>query len=508
MSEFESWQVEPAVAAGLEQLGWTAGAPEVRDIVPALTRGTNVLAVLPPVPAWAGPAAAGVLSGTLARKGRTLLLTAPAQVAEWGATLGALASQAGLRVEAARGPARASRRIKADALDVLVASPETAVTLLTRSSLDPERFTSIIFAWPEAWDADESITVLLQELPRDAQRVVLTSRADLADAYVERFARRALMFGVPSSDPTLPRDPETTTPIAAARTIAAPWASRATAVADLIEATDPTDATIWTVDARDHAMLRSALGGQSENIRLVMHGEPASGGTIICYDLPTLAQLHRFAPAEVTLVVPPGTESFVAQSVTHRRPVQLSTSSTALLTRDAGYRAEILAQLNAGDLDAALYAIAPLFERHEPQAVAAALFSLWRAVARPAAVPGSASADAATPVGGVATTKLWVGVGKKDEATVGDLVAVLVKEVGLDRTLVGRIELRDTFSLVEVPAAEAERVAQRLTGLTIRRRKVVARVDRGPGAPREGGFGGARGAPRSGGFGAPRGERR
>jgi ATP-dependent RNA helicase DeaD len=41
------------------------------------------------------------------------------------------------------------------------------------------------------------------------------------------------------------------------------------------------------------------------------------------------------------------------------------------------------------------------------------------------------------------------------------------------------VELRDAFSLVEVPAQDAERVASALNGTTIRRRRVTARVDRG-----------------------------
>jgi ATP-dependent RNA helicase DeaD len=81
------------------------------------------------------------------------------------------------------------------------------------------------------------------------------------------------------------------------------------------------------------------------------------------------------------------------------------------------------------------------------------------------------------------TAKLWIGAGKKDEATVGDFVAVLIKEAGMDRSRIGRIELRDTFALVEVPAEDAEGIAQRLVGLTIRKRKLSARVDRGRGGP-------------------------
>jgi ATP-dependent RNA helicase DeaD len=86
-----------------------------------------------------------------------------------------------------------------------------------------------------------------------------------------------------------------------------------------------------------------------------------------------------------------------------------------------------------------------------------------------------------------ATARVFVGIGKKDGATVNDIVAVLTKEVRVERGKIGRVELRDAFALVELPAQDAERVAGALNGTTIRRRRVTARVDRG--APT------ARGAP-------------
>ena len=82
-----------------------------------------------------------------------------------------------------------------------------------------------------------------------------------------------------------------------------------------------------------------------------------------------------------------------------------------------------------------------------------------------------------------ATARIYVGVGKKDGATVSDLVAVLTKEVRVDRGMIGRVELRDGYSLVELPAQEAEGIARALTGATIRRKRVTARVDRGPAKP-------------------------
>ena len=63
----------------------------------------------------------------------------------------------------------------------------------------------------------------------------------------------------------------------------------------------------------------------------------------------------------------------------------------------------------------------------------------------------------------------------------------------MPRESIGRIELRDGFSLIEVPAGDAERIARALSGATIRKKRLVARVDRG--AAR----GAARGAPARGG---------
>jgi ATP-dependent RNA helicase DeaD len=128
--------------------------------------------------------------------------------------------------------------------------------------------------------------------------------------------------------------------------------------------------------------------------------------------------------------------------------------------------------LETGKPDRALLTLAPLFERHDPAAVAAALFDLWTS---------SSPAEAPSRVPDIpATAKLFVGVGKKDGATANDFVAVLTKDLRVERGKIGRIELREAYSLIEIPAQDAEKVALALNGVTIRRRKVTARVDRGP----------------------------
>ncbi len=472
MTEQGDWGVAPTVVSALTTMGWTREAAVTAGGLQPARRGTSLVLVRPPSPAWVGPALAGVLEGAAERGGRTLCLAAPAMVPVLGALVARLAHATGLRHETALGPARAARRLRADQVDVLVCSPATALTLQGRSSLAPERVTALVLAWPDGWDADEALTLLLSDLPRDAQRIIFTAAPDQVDVLVERHARRAAIL----PEAPVPADAQAPT---ALRTVPTTWSGRAATIAALLEATDPEGAVVWTADASEHAALDAALGGA---LPLVTR-TPPEAAQVICHDLPDLATLAAMGPATtVTLVVPPGTEAYVARIAPERRPIHLPSTTSALLERDAGRRATITGAIDAPTLDAALYAIAPLFERHEPQRVAAALYTLWQAALVPAAAPirEAAPVRSATQVGaGAAMAKLWVGVGKKDEATPGDLVAVLVKEAGLDRTLIGRIELRDTFTLVEVPASEADRLATSLTGITIRRRKLIARVDRG-----------------------------
>jgi hypothetical protein len=59
-----------------------------------------------------------------------------------------------------------------------------------------------------------------------------------------------------------------------------------------------------------------------------------------------------------------------------------------------------------------------------------------------------------------------------------DLVGALVKECAVPREAIGKIEIRESFSLVELAAsADPERVAERLSGKTIRKRRLAVRMD-------------------------------
>ena len=467
MPSFEDLHLTPPVARALERLGWTPDDPALREAAATAARGHNLVLVAPPAPAYAVPALAGMLS-RLGGGMRGLLLGADAHLPEWGSLAAALGGE-GIRIQVARGTGRATRRLKAGEVDLLVTAPETALALLRRSALAPESVASVFFAWPESWQDAESLAPLMQDLNKDAQRILFTSAAERVADLVERYARRALTVGAPASG--TPQQ----APAGPVRTVAIPWERRAAALGDLVEIMDPASVVVWTVDRSRHGDIARALPPADPAVQVVS-GDAPTAAAVVAFDLPTAARLRQLLSAgEVVLLVPPGTERYVEGIASPRRPVRLPGAAEAVASEAASRRAAVARAIEERKTEAAMLTLAPLFERHDPTTVAAALFDLWTtAPANPAA---------AAPPEVPATTKIYVGVGRKDGATANDLVAVLTKELRVNREKIGRVELRDAYSLVELPAEEAERIAGALTGKTIRRKRVTARVDRGPAKP-------------------------
>ena len=457
---FEDLHLQPSIATALRDLGWTPDDHLAKDAAPTAARGHNLVATTPPVPAYAAPGLAGMINRL--ESGRYGLVLVPGlQLEEWGGLTHRLARGSNARVEVARGTARAMRRLRADSLDLLVTTPETALGLITRSALPMESVGSLLLAWPEMLLDEEAMTPLMQDLPKDAQRLVYTSEADRAPALLERYARKALTVGagtdITSSDPV--------------RTVATSWPGRVRALGEVIELLDPPALAVWTADRQYHSAIAEVAGSQPEPV--LTTGDAPPGVTVIAFDLPSGARLQQLrSSGEVVLLVPPGTEAYVARIAAKPRPLLLPGPVDQARSVEAARRATIVQAIENGQSNRALLTIAPLFERHDPTLVAAALYRLW-SESTPTAAP--AAPPAAQP-----TTRIWVGVGKKDGANPNELVAVLTKELGVDRSKIGRIELRDAYSLIELPAQEAEPVASALNGRTIRRKRVLARVDRGP----------------------------
>ncbi len=458
---------------------------------PTAARGNNVVAVTPPSPSYSAPLLAELL-GRLGQGRGGLLLTPPAEVESWGALVHAHSRASGLSVLVARGEARAMRQLRAGSVDLLIASPETALALLRRSALRPESLAAVVLAWPERLEEGDTLTQLMHDLPREAQRIVVTALADGAAALVERYARKALTLAVP--EPPKP-DAE---PAGTVRTVSVAWERRAGALGEIVELLDPASAVVWAADQRYADAIARALPIGGPDLQLVTGDAPVAD-LVIAFDLPTAGRLAQLRQSgHVVLLVPPGTGPYAARLAPAQRPLRLS-GALEVATREAAKRRGTIAEaIGAGDTTAALLTLAPLFERHDPTAVAAALYELWLARGAPApAAPAAAASPAAAPESSAA--RIWVGIGKKDGASANDFVGLMTKELRVARESIGRIELRDSFSLIEVPNGEAEGIARAMSGSTIRKKRLVARVDRGAartGAERGGARGGPRGSAR------------
>ena len=152
-------------------------------------------------------------------------------------------------------------------------------------------------------------------------------------------------------------------------------------------------------------------------------------------------------------------------------------------------RGRISRALAEGDLSGEFLILQPLFEAHSPAEVAAAVLSLARDTPQPAEITaGRGSQVQITSGPGAAWSRLFISVGSRDGVGPGDLVGAISGEAGVKGSQVGKIEVRDTFSLVEVEQGVAERVIRALNGTTLRGRSARVDYDRGS---RPGGRGGA-----------------
>lgn len=467
MPSLEELHILPSVSQALERRGWSADTPEMKETAPTAARGHNLVVVSAPVPVYATPALAGMLSRI--QPGRPALLIVPSvQLEEWGSVVFGLAKNSAFRVHVARGTSRAMRLLRAGATDLLIASLDTALALVSRSALRMETVDSLLLAWPELLPEEDSVTPLMQDLPREAQRIVYTSEAGRVDGLIERYARKALAVRSPVPQ-IAPRSP--------IRTVATSWSDRVQAVAETVELLDPTAFVVWTADRSQHEAIQRVLPEQQGGMEITTGQAPAAG-TIVAFDLPSPGRLAQLVESgEVILLVPPGTEDYVRRLTPNLRPLLLPGPVDAARSAEDQQRNTIRRTIADGSSSRSLLTLAPLFERYDATLVAAALLDLWQgsSTERPVAAP------IPEPSSGVA--KVYVGAGKKDGVTANDLVAILTKELRVDRTKIGRIELRDSYSLIELPAQDSERLAGQLNGTTIRRKRVTARVDRGATRP-------------------------
>lgn len=87
--------------------------------------------------------------------------------------------------------------------------------------------------------------------------------------------------------------------------------------------------------------------------------------------------------------------------------------------------------------------------------------------------------DSRRPRGDEKTVRIKIGFGRMSGVRPADLVGAIANEAGISGRDIGNIEMRNGFSLVEIPERSADAVVEALTGAKIRGQRVTVSRDRG-----------------------------
>jgi hypothetical protein len=419
------------------------GRPVVLVQPPAVERAAELWELLGEVTPRHGP---GVGPAVL------IICADHAAAAEWAT---AAPAPAPLRVHAVTGLTRSTRIIKERPVDVVAGAALDLTTLVQRAALKLDGVSTVVVAWPETLVAQgdtAALDALLAET-RDAPRVVLSWNPPALRDFLERHAPRALVVGALPVDERGALLPA----VARARYCVVPSLRRSVAVRDALDALHAVTPLVWQ-------------GGP-------IPAPEASGApdAVLCVRLPTRDELAALARVATPVVFVTGIQLPYLRSIATATPLELPSAADRARDRAAALRERIARLLTAGtdNVDAELALLDPLFERFDPAEVAAALLALLEE-------EGKGKGEGAAPPlpGAAGRVRVFVSVGRKDRAAAKDLVGALIREAGLAKQDIGRIEVRETFSLVELAAGAAERAVRGLTGVTIRGRRVAARLDR------------------------------
>ncbi|MGH7447318.1 MAG: DbpA RNA binding domain-containing protein, partial [Longimicrobiales bacterium] len=499
---FDDLGLSDAIVAAARAAGCERPTPLQAAAAQVLRRGSNVVLHASSgagiVAAFGMPLLDRLLSGDVPRatavpgaapgSGPRALVLAPTQrraelVAEG---LSSLAGATGLAVRAA------APGWSATGGDVLVTTPARALEGVETSELKLGGVQTLVItdaAGIFTLNGGGTLETLAPLVPRDAQRVITSAElTGEIERFIESHVRKALT--VPARPAAPPRTPETVASAGQIGYMMIEESAKPEVLARLLASVED-DALVFTRTAvRAERVLRDlSRRGIADGVRgirvlpFAAAGERAS--RVISYDVPFSAEELRAIHANG------GTVFITAAQRAHFRRIAGEVAFTAKHRRarvlDPGpldaFRNAVRAAIEAEDLESQLLVLEPLMDEHSAPEIAAALSALLRrrapaagttAAAAPAAVTGAPPAESTS--GGL--TRLFVSVGTRDNIRAGDLVGAITGEANIKGEQVGRVDIRESFSVVEVASAVAERVIRALNGTTMRGRSLRVDYDR------------------------------
>jgi ATP-dependent RNA helicase DeaD len=417
-----------------------------------------------------------------------------------------------VQIVAATSVGRAARLLRIRPPHIVAGSPEVLVGLLRSATLKLAAVRYVCIAW-----ADElvirggavGLETLMTELPKDAGRTVVTAELSPAvEELLERYARRARRVAVPATEGAPP------TPL---EYVSVAAHGRLGAVRRVLDEVDPVSAVVFARDTDSIRDVTEFLGGigyaNDESVRVGVSAAPGTALTVL-FDLPAsreeLREAAGAAQRAIALVQPRQLASLRALAAGGAvKPYTLPESGRRARENDARMRDEVRGVLDEAKFGRELLAIEPLLDEFDGIEIAAAALQLLERE-RQAHRTALAALPAATRDPGN-MVRLFITVGSRDNARAGDLVGAFANEGGVSSAEIGKVDVRESFSVIEVSANVADTLIEKMNGATIKGRRAVVRRDEGDrgGERKDRGDRGDRGArpPRDRGERSDRGDR-
>lgn len=498
MDSFEDLEVGPELVEALAAEGIERPTPLQEAAIPVLRKGNNLVLAAGPgsglLVAWLVPLLerAEPSDATLL----VLALTATREVAEHLAESAARLSSVSGHTVAALGSAWAVPQ----RAQVLFGTPPDVLAGIASGDLEVGAVQSLVVDQVQNIEGLEGLDVVervIAHLSPDSQRILTALPVGpTVEDFAGRHCKRALTLPAPdmTEPPHRGRVRFRVTP--------EPRETAALAVADELLAAGARHLLFFcrsedrAADLGDyltlHGFVAGAPGDEAVPVWLgvdALSGRSAADGVegvmAVSYDVPpdpdTLDRRHGIGTDGVILVLP--RELAHLKSLGRRTgydTVPYPPPTDKVPPQVEQLRADLERAIGEADTAPYLSALEPLFERFDPAEVAAAAVALLRT--KRAAAP----TEAATPAeagAAPAWAKLFISVGTRDGLRPADLVGAITGEAGVDGKAIGKIDIRESHSVVEVHDDVARRVIKSLNGTTIKGRAVRADFDR-PRRPR------------------------
>jgi ATP-dependent RNA helicase DeaD len=413
----------------------------------------------------------------------------------------------GPRVVPVTAPTRARRVLGAGPVAVVTGTPADLLALRRASAIRLDAMRTLVLVGLDellAEGASPALEALLADLPADASRVATVDRAgDATGAFLEahlRKARRITTGAVLEAAPAV-------TP----RYLLTTAAGRGDALRLVLDALDPPSLIVVADSAEGERAAQAALarlGVEVDGLAVVVTRDvPAThAALLVLWEPPASADAMAAAFATrpvdaVVLLRPDELPAFLRAVGGAAEAWVVPARRDGAEGRVAAVHDALRAALAVPPSASELALLAPLLEAHDPVELAAATLRLYeralrksaevaraatmqasvqaalQAAPRPVARPAGAPALTLVPSSGSARQRVFLAVGKRDGARVGDIVGAIANEAGIPGDRIGQVALYESHATVEMSGEDAMQAVDALARASLRGRRLNARLD-------------------------------